>query len=344
MSEEETITTEEVVETQSDEEVNKIPVIQQFSLLAAILLLIFGSALTPSNLKKIFSSKAEQATAQVTNTVQTQEAPRQQTEYEIAPFEDISIVAKAAYVWDVNNQRVLYKKNESQQLPLASITKLMTALVAQELLDENETISIDEVAIRQDGDSGLLQGEIFNRLTLSDLVLMSSSNDGAYALASAAGAVLSESTPANSFVSAMNIRAEEIGLLETYFRNPTGLDISATEGGAYGSARDIAFLMEYIVKNEPDILTFTRENEAKVYSQTGESHNAENTNYYIDSISGLIGSKTGYTDLAGGNLVVAFDAGFNRPVIVSVLGSSQQSRFTDVLKLVKEVQYLVANE
>jgi D-alanyl-D-alanine carboxypeptidase len=75
----------------------------------------------------------------------------------------------------------------------------------------------------------------------------------------------------------------------------------------------MAFLMEYIVKNEPDILTFTREDAARVYSQTGGFHDAENTNDYIDEIPGLIGSKTGYTDLAGGNLVVAFDAGLNRP-------------------------------
>jgi D-alanyl-D-alanine carboxypeptidase (penicillin-binding protein 5/6) len=163
---------------------------------------------------------------------------------------------------------------------------------------------------------------------------MSSSNDGAFALASAAGNVLKPNSGAHSFVEAMNIRAEEIGLHETYFRNPTGLDISETEAGAYGSARDMAFLMEYIVKNEPDILTFTREDVARVYSKTGGFHDAENTNDYIDEIPGLIGSKTGYTDLAGGNLVVAFDAGLNRPIVVVVLGSSQEDRFTDVMELV----------
>ena len=345
MSDEETQTKEALTEEHTPEpevEVNKIPVFQQLSLLAIILLLIFGSGLTPSRLKNVFS-QAQQPTAQILTT--DEDATNStQSEYTIPAFEDITIVAKAAYVWDINNQRVLYKKNETQQLPLASVTKLMTALVAQELLDENDTISINETAVKQDGYSGLSEGEVFNRLTLSDLVLMSSSNDGAFALASAAGAELSSNNPASAFVSAMNIRAEEIGLIETYFRNPTGLDISPTEGGAYGSARDMAFLMEYIVTHYPDILTYTRENEAKLYSQAGEQHNAENTNYYIDSIPGLIGSKTGYTDLAGGNLGVAGDAGFNRPIIIAVLGSSQQNRFTDVLALVKEAQYYVANE
>jgi D-alanyl-D-alanine carboxypeptidase (penicillin-binding protein 5/6) len=258
-----------------------------------------------------------------------------------SPFENIHITAKAAYVWDINNQRVLYKKDEAKQLPLASITKLMTALVANEVLDEKEDIEINDLSIRQDGDSGLQEGEVFDRLSLSDLVLMSSSNDGAFALAAAAGNIITPNTGAKTFVDAMNLRATEIGLKETFFKNPTGLDISPNEGGAYGSARDVAFLMEYIVLNEPDILTFTREDQARVYSQNGDYHDAENTNYYINQIPGLIGSKTGYTDLAGGNLVIAFNTGLNRPIAAVVLGSTQQDRFTDMIKLVEETQKYV---
>ena len=88
----------------------------------------------------------------------------------------------------------------------------MTALVAQELLDESDTVTIDDVAISQDGYSGLSEGEQFSRLKLNDLTLISSSNDGAFALASAAGSVLDKSDPANAFVQAMNIRAKELGL------------------------------------------------------------------------------------------------------------------------------------
>lgn len=106
----------------------------------------------------------------------------------------------------------------------------------------------------------------------------------------------------------------------------------------------MAFLMEYIVLNEPDILTFTREDRTRVYSDTGQYHDAENTNYYVDKIPGLIGSKTGYTDLAGGNLVIAFNAGLNRPVVAVVLGSTLQERFTDIAKLVAETEKYVANE
>jgi len=220
----------------------------------------------------------------------------------------------------------------------------MTALVAHELLEEQSDVTISDQAIHQIGDSGLLLGETFDRVTLSDLVLMSSSNDGAYAIAAAAGGLLQEEDTANAFVHAMNIRAEELNLHDTYFRNPTGLDISETEGGGYGSAKDIAFLMEYIVVHQPDLLASTQEDQTRVYSQDGIYHDAVNTNYYIDEIPGIIGSKTGYTDLAGGNLVVAFDAGLNRPIIISVLGSTRQERFTDVMTLLTEVQHYVTQQ
>lgn len=331
---------EEVITDEAITEVNKIPVGRQLVLLAVILLLIFGTTITPKILALTQKADTGAATVELHNK-KTLDA----TSVEVADtaFSDVTITAKAAYVWDIQNQKALYKKNEATSLPLASVTKLMTALLAQEILEPDDTVSIGELAIKQDGDSGLQEGEVFDRLGLSDLVLMSSSNDGAFALANTAGNKLISNGGAEAFVQAMNIRAKEIGLLETKFNNPTGLDIEDDKAGGYGSARDMAFLMEYIVKTAPDILAFTREDDARVYAQTGEQHDASNTNYYVDKISGLIGSKTGYTYLAGGNLVIAFNAGLQRPMAIVVLGSTQQERFTDVLKLVAETQkYVVA--
>lgn len=333
------ITTEEVHDAEVAHEVvpevYKIPVARQLLLLAVILLLIFGNTLAPKLLAMLPDSNSIPAAI---GLPERSDVPEKSTKEITKAFENTKITAQSAYVWDIAQQKVLYKKNESDRRPLASVTKLMTALLAQEILSETENVTIDATSILQDGDSGLKEGEVFNRLSLSDLVLMSSSNDGAYALAVKAGNVLKPKTGATSFVQAMNIRAQEIGLTQTQFKNPTGLDISPTEVGATGSARDMAFLMEYIVQNEPDILTYTREDIARVYAETGEHHDAENTNYYIDEIPGLIGSKTGYTELAGGNLVIAFNIGLNRPIAIVVLGSTQQERFTDVMKLVEESQ------
>lgn len=318
---------------------NKIPVTQQLVLLAAILLLLLGGTLTPTIIG-LFDGKGDAVPA-APAFIEKIEAEESEEET-IKPFSEIRINAETAYVWDVQAQRALYKKDENKQVPLASVTKLMTALVAHELLTEKADIAIIDQAIKQDGDSGLLSGETFERVTLSDLVLMSSSNDGAFALASAAGSILQKDDPATAFVHAMNIRAEELSLHDTYYKNPTGLDISEEEGGAYGSAKDMAFLMEYIVVHQPEILSATTDSQSRIYSEEGFSHDAVNTNYYVNEIPGLLGSKTGYTDLAGGNLVIAFDAGLNRPIIVSVLGSSRQERFTDVLTLIKEVQRYVS--
>jgi len=310
----------------------KLPVLQQLGLLGVVLLLIFSAAFT-----QLFVSSEEEN--QVVNQTIATSATKGDTATAISGiFNDITITGRSAYVWDVRNQQTLFKKNESTQLPLASLTKLMTALVAHELLEEDDLITINETAARQDSSSGLTAGETFDRMSLNDLALMSSANDGAYALAYAAGAVLSRNDPANAFVQAMNIRAKEIGLTNTFYKNPTGLDISVTEGGAYGTAKDMTRLMEYIIENEPTILELTKESQTNVFNTSGGQHETENTNYFVEEIPGLIGSKTGYTDLAGGNLIVAFEAGLDRPFIVVVLGSTRQERFNDVIALVDEVR------
>ncbi len=328
-------------ETVPEESAGGVPVTQQLLLLGGIFVLIFGSALSSRLISGIIHNNdddPESATGYI------EEEPVEEEELEIKPFAEVEILANAAYVFDVQNQRALYRKNESESLPLASVTKLMTALVAHEILDEDADVAITNKSIIQDGDSGLLDGEVFGRTTLTDLVLMSSSNDGAYALAVKAGDALDPNKSEVAFVQAMNIRAEELELHETEFMNPTGLDLSTTKAGAYGSARDMVFLMEHIISNSPEILAFTKESSAQVYSESGQRHNTENTNYYIDEIPGIIGSKTGYTDLAGGNLVIAYNAGLARPIVIAVLGSTQVNRFTDVLKLIEETNTYIANE
>jgi D-alanyl-D-alanine carboxypeptidase (penicillin-binding protein 5/6) len=142
----------------------------------------------------------------------------------------------------------------------------------------------------------------------------------------------------------MNAKAEEIGLSQSYFVNPTGLDVDGTTGGSYGSARDMAFLMEYILLKHPEILAGTNESTSKIYDQEGALFRAVNTNGVTDHISGLIGSKTGFTGLAGGNLVIAYDAGLNHPIVVVVLDSTLEGRFSDVMTLIKETGRAITKE
>jgi len=179
------------------------------------------------------------------------------------PFNDIVLEAKAVFVYDVLRQEVLYARNEETQLPLASLTKLMTVLVAQEILPEGATITITQESLALDGDSGLLRGERWHLEDLLGLTLLGSSNDGASAVASVAGSFKS-SFPGEwlknkeTFVHLMNEKAKKIGLTQTYFINETGLDAGEYAGGGYGSAKDIVRLLEYSIEHVRSIIDVTR--------------------------------------------------------------------------------------
>lgn len=254
-----------------------------------------------------------------------------------AAFDSLQLEAKSVYVFDIVKNEVIFKKNEFVQLPLASITKLMTALTAIELIPENSRITIRKEFLSEEGDSGLLPGESWRLKDLLDFSLTVSSNDGARSLASVIGAINLNTTDYDlgrkDFISKMNEKAEELGLKQTYFINESGLDNGALSGG-YGSAIDVSKLMEYLIENHSEILEATKYQEIEVDS-LDKTHTAKNTNVDVDQIPGLIASKTGYTSMAGGNLVIAFDASIGRPIIVVVLGSSIEGRFTDVSKLIE---------
>jgi D-alanyl-D-alanine carboxypeptidase len=184
---------------------------------------------------------------------------------------------------------------------------------------------------------------------LLDLTLLESSNDGANAIADNAGrislAMASGQTAAVSatvpdqvsteqarqqFVDEMNKKAAEIGLTQTYFLNPTGLDENASVSGGYGSAHDVAILFSNAITKYPELFGVTRYESRTLTSLSNLKHNVKNTNTFVGDLPSLLGSKTGYTDLAGGNLVIAFDAGPNHPIVVSVLGSTEKGRFEAV--------------
>lgn len=270
---------------------------------------------------------------------ETEEVQRvQQASSIIDPFDSVSISAKAAYVFDIQTNRVLFSKNNEAQLPLASITKLMTAVVATEKLSLDSIVSIKQSALAAEGDSGLVLGEKWNVKDLISFTLLVSSNDGAQALAYAAGAINKDpnSKAEEVFTNFMNEKAEELGLTQTYFLNPTGLDTNKYTSGGYGSAQDIVSLLYYALAQTHTPLGATREPSVFYLSLDNTLHGGDNTNQATGNIPGLIASKTGFTDLAGGNLVIAFDAGMNHPVLIAVLGSTAEGRFKDVELLVQK--------
>lgn len=253
-------------------------------------------------------------------------------------FKHIDITAQSALVLDMTTGEELYSKNPNAQLPLASITKVMLALVVAEELPDSATIQISEDAYAR-AEGGLPRpGERWKKRSLLDYTLITSSNVGAEALAEATNAFIG-----NRYASApnekqtvwrMNIRAQELGLSQTFYQNASGLDISTTLASAYGSARDMAKLFAFAAKEYSDVFESTTENGVLLSSLDGTVQEAENTNDALGSIPGLIMGKTGTTDLAGGNLGLVFEVGPAHPIAIVILGSGKDARFTDAKKLI----------
>lgn len=243
----------------------------------------------------------------------------------------LSLEATAAYVWDIERERTLYAKHEFEQLPLASLTKLMTVLVASEILKENARIEITAEALTPEGDSGLYAGEVWEAQDLIDYTLITSSNDGSHALA--LGAMRGQPQNSGGFIDAMNAHARSLGLTQTYFLNDTGLDVSTTTSGAYGSARDIAALLTYVYRNKASVFDASSQKERVFTSLSGFTHDATHTSSVTGALSGEVVAKTGFTDLAGGNLGIVAEPILGRPIAIVVLGSSKSGRDHDVTEL-----------
>lgn len=264
-------------------------------------------------------AQKEPATAPI--TVATSTVP--------SAFAHIPIEAKAAIVYDLVTGETFYAKNADAQLPLASLTKLLTVYAALSTLSPNTPITISESATRLDGPHQFSVGQIFSLADLARLTLTASLNDGAVAIAEATAE--RESRSQNEMLAGA---AAALGLSQTYAVNGSGLDVSTAVSGGYGSARDLARLAGALIEQAPDIAAATTQSSAQAVSEGGTMFKVLNTDPMVDTIPQLLLSKTGYTDLAGGNLALVFDAGIGHPIAIVVLGSSVKERFTDGTMLV----------
>ncbi|MBI2610424.1 D-alanyl-D-alanine carboxypeptidase [Candidatus Kaiserbacteria bacterium] len=259
----------------------------------------------------------------------------------INAFDKVSLEAKAAIVVDMQSGKTLYEKNAEVQLPIASLTKVALALTVAEALPLESMVTIPYYAGGAGSDAHLLKGERWRVADIIDFTLLESSNNGAAILAETANSRLIELYPDSpttlqhaATLARMNALSKTLGLSQTYFLNVSGLDLSATQAGAYGSAKDMAKLFAYAASAQAGLFQGTARDGILLTTQNGTQTSASNTNEVQGSIPGLIMGKTGLTDLAGGNLAVVFDVGLSHPVVAIVLGSSEQGRFRDMRKLV----------
>jgi len=250
-------------------------------------------------------------------------------------IEDLSIEAKSAVSVLVNKrgkERILFEKQSDQQLPIASLTKLMTALVVLKNYDLSREIIISKEAISQEEDFGkLTAGKTLTTEYLLYPLLMESSNDAAFSLANDYPGMKEE-----LFVDLMNREAVNLSLANTSFVNSTGLDPKKkTSDLNLSSAYDLAKLANETIK-EPLIWQILSTPKYQVYGPE-----LVNTNRLLeDSVSWhdeIVGGKTGYTDLAGGCMILVLNAPkYPGYLLVNVvLGTKDaDSRFEEMKKLV----------
>ena len=220
--------------------------------------------------------------------------------------------ARAVLVADGRNGEVLYARNADRRLPMASITKLMTAVVTLEHADPNETVRVRPVVATVGESSVYLRpGERLSVRALLTAALVTSANDAAYALAAHVG---KGSVPA--FVRLMNRKARRLGLDDTHFVRPDGLDTP----GHYSSARDILALARTAMRR-PVIRSLVRLRTARIAG----GRSLISTNDLLGAFPGLVGVKTGHTRNAGWcEVAAARRAGAS--VYAVVLGSRSRPR------------------
>lgn len=199
------------------------------------------------------------------------------------------VSAGSAILYDADTHTIYFKKDADERRLIASTTKIMTALVALQELDMEAIVSVPDAATRLGGSSMYLKsGE---RLSVRELLyglLLMSGNDAAYTLADACGGV-------EAFSGKMNALAQTLGLRNTCFANPHGLD----DENNYSTARDMAVLAAYALEN-PDFAGICSCHSAKLGERWMKNHNK-----LLDMYDGTLGVKTGFTKAAGRCLVSA---------------------------------------
>lgn len=252
------------------------------------------------------------------------------TETTLETLSSIRLSGQAAIVVDLSTGKTLYAQNADTPLPLASLTKLLTLYGAGRILSPSSMVTISSTSLSADGEYGFAAGETFAFSDLAKLALVASSNDAAQAIAEAAE--LQSGMSESAF---MQNAISSAGLTNTRAANGTGLDIDTTQASAFGTARDMAKLASAFLGNQPTLSKATTRSSASAYSTAGALHSLPNTNQNAARMTGLMLSKTGFTDIAGGNLAVVFDAAIGHQVAVVVLGSTREGRFTDVERLMR---------
>ena len=249
----------------------------------------------------------------------------------IVHSEELVESGKSAILMEVETGRILYEKNPDEQLEPASMTKMMPMYLILEAIADgrltwDEELTISEHAASLGGTQIFL--ETNEQMSVRDLfasVAIASANDSVTAL----GEAISGSEEA--FVKLMNERASEFGMLNTVFKNPTGLPDDAHVTTAY----DMAILARYLITDFPEVAEFTSMFEDYVREDSDEPFWLVNTNKLVRYVDGVDGLKTGSTEAAGYCLAATAKRGDMRVVAVVMGAERSEHRNREIARLVE---------
>jgi D-alanyl-D-alanine carboxypeptidase len=231
------------------------------------------------------------------------------------------VVGRAVAVVEAGCGEVLYGKNQDEELAPASLTKIVTALVADDLSEPDELVLVDvnsALLVASTGSSvmGLEPGQELSMRDLLYGMLLASGNDAALAIAEHIGGTVPD------FSELMNEKVAELGLEHSHFSNPHGLD----EPGLHSSAFDMAMFGKALLEN-PRLAAIVK---TQRYQPAWDGPEVWNGNELVGFYPGTVGVKIGYTEVAGKTIVAAAERD-GRTIIVSILNSWQ--RYTDAMAL-----------
>ncbi len=229
-----------------------------------------------------------------------------------------TLSAKSALAVDLDTQISLYKNSPTKKLPIASLVKLMTALIILEEHELNEIVTISSDINETIGSRMWLYGG--ENITVESLLkgmLIQSGNDAAYELAKFNAGSLEE------FSKKMNRKALYLGLKNSNFLDPAGLD----DENNYSTTEDLALIAKHILKND-FVRRIVSIRETSIFSVNGKiEHQLVNTNRLLDNSFGAKGLKTGTTDLAGQCLITLVEVNGN-DILIIILGSKNRYKDT----------------
>jgi D-alanyl-D-alanine carboxypeptidase len=218
----------------------------------------------------------------------------------------LDLEAKSYIIYDLNNQKIVRAENATSTFALASLSKV---IIIGAYLDykklHNETIDTDGYAY-------------------IEKILVESDNEAIEDL----NKRFEEKNGMSLMILAMQL-ADKLGFPNEFkFTNPSGLDIDEVQASNFGTPRAVATVYSYLYKNYPEVFQKTKFNKSVSGGET-----LINTNHTIEETFGILSSKTGYTDVAGGNLAVTVTPAPGSEFLLIVFGSSKEGRFKDIQKL-----------